>query len=147
MQIVRTFDDKMDTAFVRKGVGFDRQRGRILIKDAGTYFIYSHLVFKGPWVDSESSNSDNFLKLFQMRVKRQNTGILDTGEQLLFEDLQAMRWVDMYYFQKLWKVSTTCSILGLNAWEKLQDVNCSNVNLHLEIKIIGRQKLIQLPLF
>ena len=91
MNIVRTWSDDLDTAFVRKGVDWDKQRGRVLIKDPGTYFIYAHMVYHGPRVDSESSNSDNFLRLFQMKIKRQNTGILGNGEQILFEDTQAMR--------------------------------------------------------
>ena len=85
LEIVRTWGDREDTAFVRKGVEWVPNQGRIKIKDAGTYFIYAHVMFHGPTEDISTP------RLFQMKILRQNIGIIDQSEQTLFEDLQAVK--------------------------------------------------------
>ena len=79
-----------DLNFVRSGIQYDREQGRLTIKKTGIYQVYSHLVFKGL-----GSNSH----LFSQVIAREQTGQgVSAGPQPLLEDAE---WVSCDPMQTL----------------------------------------------
>lgn len=78
-----------ELTFVRKGIQYDPQRGKLIILKAGLYKLYSHLVFRGPMEEHHEHQASEF----SQRMMRENH--LTAGHpELLFKDTEIVKCDD-----------------------------------------------------
>ncbi len=71
-------DSHNEQNFVRRGIGYDPVRGRMIIRTSGIYKVYSHLVFKNGLSDKEM--------MFTQIIAREYGGAGVPHKDILLED-------------------------------------------------------------